>query len=140
MVATSLHITVVLLGCLLVLADAAGRANKLSKYKILDVTLSGLSSGAYFAVQFHVAHSRLVNGTAAFAGGPWYCAESNLEYATNKCMGTTLGTPDTNTLIALTNTDASLGYIDDPAEMRNDRVYLFSGKDDTVVSPSVVHA
>jgi len=117
-----------------------GRNSKLSKFKILDVTVSGLSSGAYFAVQFHVAHSKLVNGTAAFAGGPFYCAESNLEYATNKCMATSLGGPETQTLVTLTNTDAGLGYIDDPAHLRNDRVYLFSGKDDTVVDPSVVHA
>ena len=121
-------------------ALAAARHSKLSSFNIEDVTVSGLSSGAYFAVQFHVAHSRLVNGTAAFAGGPWYCAESNLEFATNKCMATTLGAPDTQTLVALTKTDAGLGYIDDPENMRNDRVYLFSGKDDTVVEPSVVHA
>ena len=116
------------------------RHSKLSHYNITDVTLSGLSSGAYFAVQFHVAHSKLVSGVAAFAGGPYYCAESNLEYATNKCMATSLGGPETQTLIALTKTDASLGYIDDPANLRSDRVYLFSGKDDTVVDPAIVHA
>lgn len=32
------------------------------------VTVSGLSSGAYFAVQFHIAYSSIVNGSAVFAG------------------------------------------------------------------------
>ena len=30
------------------------------------LTVSGLSSGAYFAVQFHIAHSSIVNGSAIF--------------------------------------------------------------------------
>jgi len=133
-------LTVVLPLLLLAVVPAQSKKSKLSAYNIVDVTLSGLSSGAYFAVQFHVAFSKVVNGTAAFAGGPFYCAESNLEYATSKCMATTLGGPDTSTLVALTNTDYGLDYIDNPAEMHNDRVYLFSGKDDTVVDPNVVHA
>ena len=112
---------------------------KLQNYNLLDLTVSGLSSGAYFAVQFHVAHSRIVNASAIFAGGPFYCAESNLEYATQKCMATTLPM-DTQTLIAFTHTQASLGLIDSPQNMSGDRVYLFSGKDDTVVSPSVMHS
>jgi hypothetical protein len=33
-----------------------------------SVTVSGISSGAYMAVQFHIAYSSIVNGTAAFAG------------------------------------------------------------------------
>jgi len=48
--------------------------------------VSGLSSGGFFAVQFHVAYSSLVKGAAIFAGGPFYCAESNLVDAENKCM------------------------------------------------------
>lgn len=129
---------VVLLVCFIALTYS--KKSKLPSYNIIDVSVSGLSSGAYFAVQFHVSHSSIVNGSAVFAGGPFYCAESNLNYATNKCMSTVLGGPETETLIALTNTDYGLGLIDDPAQMYNDRVYLFSGKDDTVVESTVVHA
>lgn len=35
------------------------------------VTVSGLSSGAYMANQFHVAHSGKVTGAAIFAGGKY---------------------------------------------------------------------
>ena len=41
----------------------------LKKYNITDVSLSGISSGAYMAVQFHIAHSSFVSGVGIFAGG-----------------------------------------------------------------------
>lgn len=43
-------------------------ASPLGPYKVLDVTVSGFSSGAFMAVQMHVAYSSLVNGSAIFAG------------------------------------------------------------------------
>jgi poly(3-hydroxybutyrate) depolymerase len=38
------------------------------------VSVSGVSSGAFFAHKFHVAHSARVMGAAIFAGGPYLCA------------------------------------------------------------------
>src|SRR5687767_11315402 len=40
------------------------------------VTVSGLSSGAFFAHQFHVAYSSLVEGAGLIAGGPYGCVEA----------------------------------------------------------------
>jgi poly(3-hydroxybutyrate) depolymerase len=40
------------------------------------VTVSGLSSGGFFAHQFHVAHSALVAGAGIVAGGPYGCVET----------------------------------------------------------------
>ena len=42
--------------------------NPLGPYSVSDVTVSGLSAGAYMAVQMHVAYSSVVNGSAIFAG------------------------------------------------------------------------
>lgn len=53
-------------------------------------------------------------------------------------MKTTLGLPNIDALIGLTNTDAATGQIDPPINLADDRVYIFSGKDDSVVSPKVV--
>ena len=39
------------------------------------VTVSGISSGAFFAHQFHVAYSGLVKGAGMVAGGLYACAE-----------------------------------------------------------------
>src|SRR5215213_1995149 len=49
----------------------------LQAYNNLDrssITVSGLSSGAFFAHQFHVAYSSLVKGAGIVAGGPYGCA------------------------------------------------------------------
>ena len=50
----------------------------LAAYDKLDgnsVTVSGISAGAFFAHQFHVAYSGLVKGAGLIAGGPYACAE-----------------------------------------------------------------
>ena len=41
---------------------------------IAQTSVSGLSSGAYMAVQLHVAHASIMVGVGAFAGGPYGCA------------------------------------------------------------------
>jgi hypothetical protein len=40
------------------------------------ITVSGLSSGGFFAHQFHIAFSKLVTGAGIIAGGPFGCMES----------------------------------------------------------------
>src|SRR5262245_49467455 len=42
---------------------------------ITETSVSGLSSGAYMAVQFEVAHSSIVKGVGVIAGGPYFCAQ-----------------------------------------------------------------
>src|SRR6476661_2829025 len=49
----------------------------LARYGKLDpsgVTVSGISSGAFFAHQFHIAFSSLVKGAGIVARGPFGCA------------------------------------------------------------------
>jgi len=40
-----------------------------------SVTVSGLSSGGFFAHQFHIAFSETVTGAAILAGGPYGCVD-----------------------------------------------------------------
>lgn len=54
-------------------------------------------------------------------------------------MGT-MGGPDTERLISLTNSDFSKGYIDNPINIKDDKIYIFSGAADTVVRTNVVKA
>jgi poly(3-hydroxybutyrate) depolymerase len=42
--------------------------NPLGPYSVSDVTVSGLSSGGFMAVQLHVTYSSIINGSAIFAG------------------------------------------------------------------------
>jgi hypothetical protein len=90
------------------------------------------------AVQLHVAHSSIIKGSAVFAGGPWYCAEGNLVVAEQKCMDYLLGGPNLRYLVDVTLSNAALGLVDDPFQMRSHKVYLFGGEHDTVIDPRVV--
>merc|ERR1719487_141001 len=103
-------------------------------------SVSGLSSGGFMAVQMHVAHSATFNASAIFAAGPYFCAESSFSYAEEKCMYYMMGGPDTDKLISYTNNQAAARTIDDPANLRDDKVFIYSGSKDTVVNPKVVHA
>ena len=51
-----------------------------------ELTVSGVSSGAYMAVQFQVAYSQLVRGAGIIAGGPYDCAEGSILRALTRCM------------------------------------------------------
>lgn len=123
---------------------------------IAQVGVSGLSSGAYMAGQYHIAHSNTVSGAGIVAGGPYGCAESvlgrlnpvwpvalaqNLNRALNGCTGTSmamLGVPDVGRLEQRTRERASNGDIDPVTGLKGDRVYLFAGKSDRTVASSLV--
>ena len=51
-----------------------------------QTSVSGISSGGYMAVQFHVAHSASVKGAGVLAAGPYYCAGGSLWTAWYNCM------------------------------------------------------
>lgn len=57
---------------------------------LAETTVSGISSGAYMAVQMGVVKSRLVRGVAATAGGPYMCATNgdvgSATAAVSRCM------------------------------------------------------
>jgi len=129
------------LACLLLaIVPAIRSTNPLGPYKVSDITTSGVSSGGYMAVQLHIAYSSIVNGSATFAAGPFYCAEGSVTFAENKCMDTSLGLPNVEGLVALTLSDEAFGYIDSTHHLKDDRIYLFSGSGDSVVLPAVVHS
>lgn len=85
------------------------------------------------AVQYHVAHSSQIHGAAIIAGCAYYCANANVDTAF-LCMD---GTAIISELIEATNYAAATLSIDQPSNLKNDKVWLFSGKNDTVVSQSV---
>jgi len=124
---------------------------------ISQTSVSGISSGAYMAGQFQLAHGRDVVGAAIIAGGPWGCAESlyadvmpgpgtafiNLSRAINGCMLSALkswGIPDPQWLASRAGQLAVQNRIDPIASSRDDRIYLFTGKEDRTVVPSIVAA
>ena len=106
------------------------------------VTVSGISSGAYMAAQFQVAHSRLVRGAGLIAGGPYDCAQASVGRALKNCMA-----PDSSAPVpTLAQTEARIvalaktGRIDPPEYLNDDRVWLLSGGADHTVERSVMDA
>jgi len=117
------------------------------------ISVSGISSGAYMAQQFHVIHARHVIGAGLLAGGPYNCAggdyylslfyPGNLYAALHVCSDTSLqgiftGPPDVARSLASTRREAAAGTIDDPTNLKTDKVWLFSGGNDETIPGAVV--
>lgn len=100
---------------------------------IEETSVSGISSGAYFATQMQVAFSSIMKGAGIIAGGPYDCGgETQFIY----CMY--YATP----LVSLSVQKTKLwsgSKIDDISNMKKHKVYLFSGTMDSTVSYSVVN-
>lgn len=101
------------------------------------ITVSGLSSGAYMAVQVAVAHSARVAGVGVFAGGPYYCVGINPARIESVCME---GRPGADASIRDAERLAALQLIDSTQNLRNMRAWLLAGESDTKVVPPVVRA
>jgi poly(3-hydroxybutyrate) depolymerase len=140
-----------ILAALLIAAPAAAETPPLGSYRIDPdgITVSGVSSGGYMAQQFHVAHSATIAGAGILAAGPYRCAGGgyplSLYRALTVCMEPGLlvpfqGPPAAAESVEETRSEATRGAIDDPAHMRGDRVYLFSGRLDETEPQSVTDA
>jgi poly(3-hydroxybutyrate) depolymerase len=133
--------------------DRKSKTGRLQSYNVAknQHSISGLSSGAFMTVQLHLAYSTSFIGAGIIAGGPYRCVESLRDaasvaddtYAMNAlyiCMTPlTPGTaPNADRLAALARQTAAAGKIDPIANLADDRVYIFTGSKDLVVSSVVV--
>ena len=129
-------------------ASAPGGAPPLSAYNadIKESSISGISSGAFMAVQFGVSWSSIVKGVGVIAGGPYYCAQGTATdgilgnlgpgwTATGPCMKGP--PPDLEPLFEKTGEWARGGDIDDPHNIANQRIYIFAGYNNSIVNPKV---
>jgi poly(3-hydroxybutyrate) depolymerase len=130
-----------LLGVYITLSNTGIFSGSLQKLNVdqSKISVSGLSSGAFFAVQFHFAHSANIMGNAVFAGGPFYCAQGQLTTATLSCMQTMMQL-NIDTLISKAQTLAGSGKIDPIEHISSSNVFIYSGSSDSVVNPNVVKA
>ncbi|XP_078510029.1 poly(3-hydroxybutyrate) depolymerase-like isoform X1 [Lissotriton helveticus] len=101
------------------------------------VSVSGLSSGAAFATQFQVAHSKEIMGVGLLAGVPYYCAKGNMMTAVTTCMKSPLSIK-LGDLHSYTQKCVNSRTVDPVFNMASTRVFIFSGSKDTVVVPGVV--
>jgi poly(3-hydroxybutyrate) depolymerase len=131
--------------------EALGKTLRIDPTRI---SVSGLSSGAYMAQQFHVIHSSHIMGVGLVAGGPYRCAAgvyqpwswfdvTGLYAAMSRCSNTNpfwfyQGAPDVAISLNETRHEARHGGIDDPKGLQEDRVWLLSGGEDDTVPREVV--
>lgn len=105
-----------------------------------QTSVSGLSSGAFMAVQLQVAFSGHIVGAGVVAGGPYYCAANNMVF-TGVCMGQVPFVPPNPTLMAsAARLFAKEERIDPLSHLQDRRIYVFSGSKDAVVRPPAVDA
>ena len=108
----------------------------LRSYRIdpAKVFVAGISSGGFFAVQMHVAHSSTFKGAAVYAGGVYYCAQNSVAVALAACGGEGLYESTLAESEAYLDLNSSHGTIDPESNLRGQPVYLWSGTQDTVVN------
>jgi poly(3-hydroxybutyrate) depolymerase len=128
---------------------ADGPALKSYNAAIDESSISGISSGAFMAVQFGIAWSSIIRGVGVVAGGPFYCAQASaadflngytlpVVTATGPCMAGPA--PDLKPLIAKVEAKATGGEIDPLHNIKRQKIYLFHGYNDAVVAKSVTDA
>ncbi|CDG85840.1 extracellular catalytic domain type 2 short-chain-length polyhydroxyalkanoate depolymerase [Janthinobacterium agaricidamnosum] len=133
------------------LASHAANPAALPAYQadISQTSVSGLSSGAFMAAQFAVAYSGTVIGAGIVAGGPFYCAGApSIGYYTpylinamTTCMdpaSKNLPPPVPSVLWSAAQNFERSGDIDPTSNIKQQKVYIFSGsKDETVITQVV---
>jgi poly(3-hydroxybutyrate) depolymerase len=104
-----------------------------------QVSVSGLSSGGFMAVQYSVAWSSEVMGVGVVAGGLYNCgarfASMGAPAVIANCMDRPWSAEDSWRAVTGFARDR---VIDPVANISRQRVYLFSGSHDSVVVPAVM--
>jgi poly(3-hydroxybutyrate) depolymerase len=143
---TKLGKRIALLALLGMASVAQAETVKLPSYQVdlTQTSVSGLSSGAFMAAQFQVAFSSIMVGAGIIAGGPFYCAGSSpftppVINASTICMNPLPGfAPSAAASLSSAKIFAQAGLIDDTANLKKQKIYLFSGKNDHTVTTAVV--
>jgi poly(3-hydroxybutyrate) depolymerase len=99
-------------------------------------SVSGLSSGAFMTIQYGVAFSAGTIGMGVVAGGPYNCAYVNAG-GIDTCMS---GSPDGAVSYSAAQGFAALGQIDPVNNLANQKIYMFSGTNDSIVKQTVMNA
>lgn len=102
-----------------------------------QVTISGLSSGAFMAGQYHLAHAEQVSGVAMLAGGPYYCAQGNLGQAISACLHKEDAPIDLAAIDRTIKDYQSRGLLASDSEIQKAKIWIFHGDNDQTVGRHV---
>ena len=133
----------------LVFAADAGAAERLGALPIdpAQVSVAGLSSGAFMADQIQIAHSAGVMGAAMIAGGLYGCAVEEVEsdgvlalasQALSACTTVPFMLDDAKAYKRTVDKLAAKGWIDPPSNINRARLYFFTGGSDSLVNSATI--
>ena len=97
-----------------------------------SVTVSGISSGGFMAVQLGVAYSSEIKGVGVVAGGIYDCSEGKMSLAKDMCMKNPARI-DVTRNVQRTMDFYKDGLIDNPQNIRNQNIFVLQGTEDAVV-------
>jgi poly(3-hydroxybutyrate) depolymerase len=112
-----------------------------------QVSVSGISSGAFMANQLHIAHSAGIMGVGIIAGGLYGCAVDSVtsagvsalaSFAIGRCMSVPTLLEPVAFYAQVVADLAAQGWIDPPGNLARSRVYMFTGQADQVVNSKTV--
>lgn len=104
------------------------------------IAVVGMSSGAYMATQVHLAYSDHLIGAGLVAGGPYGCAEADLDTALGTCLTAEPNAPDTAKLAAIAIQRSLEQQLAPLTGLANDRVVVLHGSQDSTVAEAVSKA
>jgi poly(3-hydroxybutyrate) depolymerase len=124
-------------------------AERLGSYPIdpKQVSVAGISSGAFMANQLHIAHSADIMGAAMIAGGLYGCAVVAVEdngvralgsQALSDCMTLPSNLNEPSAYADRIKEFAARGWIDPTSNLARSRIYFFTGGSDSVVASKIV--
>lgn len=111
-------------------------AEKLKSYKIdpNGITISGISSGAFMALQMAVAYSKTFSGSASIAGGIFWCAQGDSKIAQTDCMNST-NKINPQVHIEYAKKLAEQSQIDPLENFARQKIYVFGSAKDAIIKP-----
>ena len=130
-------------------AAPAQAAEKLRSFPVdpTEISVAGISSGAFMANQLHVAHSADIMGSAMIAGGLYGCAAQDVtddgvlalaSQAVGACMKVPFLLDDVPTYNQRLEQLFAKGWIDNPSNLVRAKIYFFTGGSDQVVNSKTV--
>jgi poly(3-hydroxybutyrate) depolymerase len=116
-----------------------------------ESSISGVSSGAFMAVQFGTAWSSIIKGVGVVAGGPYWCANADaydaitwytgpVWRATGSCMKGPASDLNVSGSIAKADAKAAAGDIDPLKNLSRQKIYVFHGYNDALVAKAATDA
>src|SRR5580693_5564505 len=143
--AQGLNTLLTALALLPALFTSAYAADKLSAFPVdpAQISVAGISSGAFMANQLHVAHSADIMGAAMIAGGLYGCAVQDVtddgvlalaSQAASACLDVPFMLDDVAKYKERLERLSARGWIDQPSNLARARIYFFTGSSDDVVA------